>query len=38
MLKSKRLKIIWEYGKDMSEEEIQRRLDRVFEILLGKNP
>jgi len=34
--KSKEFKVIWEYDKDMSEEEKQRRLGKVFEILLGK--
>ena len=35
--KPKKLKVIWEYDKDMPEEERQRRLGKVFEILLSKN-
>jgi len=34
--KSKELKVIWEYDKDMPEEERQRRLGKVFEILLSR--
>ena len=34
--KPKKLKVIWEYDKDMPEEERQRRLGKVFEILLEK--
>lgn len=34
--KSKKSKIIWELDKDMPEEERQRRLSQVYNILLGK--
>lgn len=33
--KPSKLKVIWEYDKDMPEEERQRRLGKVFEIILG---
>lgn len=33
--KPKKLKVIWEYDKDMPEEERQRRLGKVFEIILS---
>jgi len=32
--KPKKLKVIWEYDKAISEEERQKRLGKVFEILL----
>jgi len=36
--KPQKLKVVWEYDKDMPEEERQRRLDKVFEILLSEKP
>ena len=36
--KPSKLKIIWEYDRDVPEEERQRRLGKVFEILLSEKP
>ncbi|MFA5145350.1 MAG: hypothetical protein WC723_05050 [Candidatus Omnitrophota bacterium] len=35
--KARKLKVIWELDNDMPEEERQRRLGKIFEILLSKN-